>query len=233
MTCKMPKMDRSHKIYVYRAGEKKKYTSYIKKADEHTLYIYTPFHWQSRNNLTTLRLRAGEKITVHLPTPDQLIRFTSTVLPTADTHSPLIGIAFPEYLDALEMRKYNRLSKMLKTQYALIPGPGEEYTFKKAESVNISAGGMKLLAPEYIEPESQLVLQFILPMENHYSKFRLLSRVKRSDRAPQKDNTDLFHIGVEFVNITKNERDIILNYTTNQKFINNLVSMLTVKATER
>ena len=232
MTYKTPKIDSSQKIYVYRESENNEYTSYIKRVDEHALYIYAPFCWQSRNKLKTLRLKKGEKINVHLPAPGQLMKFTSTVLSTADTRSTLIGISFPEHLDEIEMRKYNRLSKVLKTQYALIPDPGEDYEFKKAESINISAGGMKLLVPELIKPGSQMVLQFILPMENKYSKFRLLSRVKRSNRVPQNTAGEIFHIGVEFVNIRKEELDIIVNYTNTRKFMSNLISMLTQKAGE-
>lgn len=232
MPYKMPEFDKSQKIYVYRESENIKYASYIKKTDGHALYIYTPFQWQSKNKLKTLRLKEGEKINVHLPLSGQLMKFSSTVLSGANHNCALTAISFPEHMDEMEMRKYIRLSKVLKIQYALVPGPDEEYEFKKAESINISAGGMKLLVPEFIEQGKQVILQFILPMENNYSKLRMLSRVKRSDRTHKNDAGNIFYIGVEFIGIKKNDLDIIKKYTAAQKYMSNLVLMLAQKAKE-
>jgi c-di-GMP-binding flagellar brake protein YcgR len=136
-------------------------------------------------------------------------------------------MSFHKHPDKVEMRKYHRLSKVLKTQYALVPKPGDNYDLKKAESINISAGGMKLLVAEYIEPGRQLVLQFILTIESNYRKLHLLSTVRRSDKAPEKGLEQMFYVVVEFENIRKNDLDIILKYTKTQKLKGKLLSMLT------
>ncbi len=229
MKTTLSKLNKSQKIYVFNEDEKTKYTSYIKKADGNALYIYTPFNWQSRNKLKTLRLKEGDRISVQLPASEQLLHFTSSVLSGTTTHCALVKISLPEHLDEIEMRKFSRLNKLLKIQYSRLPGPGENYVFKMAETLNLSAGGMKLKVPESIEPGTQLILQFILPMENNYSKFRVLALVRRSDRVHNSGEPAMFHLGVEFSNIRKSELDIILNFTNTKKYLNNLITMLTQK----
>lgn len=111
-----------------------------------------------------------------------------------------------------EKRRFMRADKILRVQYALLPGPEERPGFKKAEALNISAGGMKLAVPEYIEQGRELILQFILPVHNNYRKFKVLSVTTRTVSVEKAETADTFHVGVKFINIRKSELDVINKY---------------------
>lgn len=111
----------------------------------------------------------------------------------------------------VEMRKYIRVKKVLRVQYAVLSSLGEEPDYKTAEALNISAGGMKLAVPEFIGQGKQLILQFVLSLDNKYSRFKEISVVTRIDPTSSPDN-DMFFIGVEFTNTTKNKFEFISRY---------------------
>jgi c-di-GMP-binding flagellar brake protein YcgR len=109
------------------------------------------------------------------------------------------------------MRRFVRVNKVLRVQYTVLPAQGREgeLVHKTAELLNISAGGMSLAVPEFIGQGKQLVLQFILSMDDKYSSFKEVSRVTRT--VPSEE-IDMFHIGVEFSNIQKKNASLISSY---------------------
>ncbi|MCL6476978.1 MAG: PilZ domain-containing protein [Peptococcaceae bacterium] len=111
-----------------------------------------------------------------------------------------------------ERRRYIRTDKTFGVQYALLPAQEVKPGFKKAEALNISAGGMKLAVQEYIEQDRELILQFILPVYNNYRKFKVLSVTTRAVSVEKAEAAGTFHIGVKFIKIRKGELDAINKY---------------------
>lgn len=119
------------------------------------------------------------------------------------------SVLVSESVDRVEKRRFVRVKKVLRVQYAVLSAAvNRDAVYKTAGSLNISAEGMNLEVPEYIGEGEQLMLHFILPIDNKYTSFKELSRVTRVIAAEK----NMFHIGVEFTNIQKKNSNLISRY---------------------
>ncbi|KJS01229.1 MAG: hypothetical protein VR68_05715 [Peptococcaceae bacterium BRH_c4a] len=109
-----------------------------------------------------------------------------------------------------DKRRFVRVKRLLRIQYAIQPETGAEPLFKKAGATNISAGGMELEVDEYTGQGSRIILQFILPAYNSYRKLNVLSVVTRT--VPPAPGVGKYLVGVEFVDIKKTDHDIIIRH---------------------
>lgn len=189
------------KIFLYHEGEMTRQVSFIREIEKRAIFVDVP-------DSERLFLSAGDSIWVQLPVLGHLYQFAGSVLQPG-SHPDLLGISVPDRVDRVEMRKFVRVKKTLRVQYAVLTTNGGEPVYKSAESINISAGGMHLAVSEYIGQGEQLVLQFIISQDNKYSSFKEMSRVTSVIPAGYKD---MFYIGVEFLNIKKNKLDFISKY---------------------
>lgn len=196
------------KIFLYHEGAMTRYVSFIRVIEKSAIFVDVPEKREDGPDSERLILSVGDSIWVQLPVPGHLYQFTGSVLQPG-SHPDLLGISVPDRVDRVEMRKFVRVKKTLRVQYAVLPANGGEPVYKSAESINISAGGMQLAVSEYIGQGEQLVLQFIISQDNKYSSFKEMSRVTRVIPAGDKDK---FHIGVEFLNIKKNKLYFISRY---------------------
>ncbi|MFZ5597420.1 MAG: flagellar brake protein [Bacillota bacterium] len=208
MLSDMLKADMRPKIYVYRENSEEKYISYINRIEKNKIYINTPFRWHS---VETIRLRSGDRIRVSLPTREHLYEFKSRVVEVDDLNKN-IGISFPGQLSSADVRNFVRVNKIMTVQYALLPESGEKLTFRQADTLNISAGGMKLAMPEHMKRGKPLVLQFILPVNNKYVKIKVLSTVTRSVPVASSETANMFHVGVKFDSLKKSDHEFIYQY---------------------
>lgn len=123
-----------------------------------------------------------------------------------------------------EKRKFIRADKMLGIQYGIASGQGGEILFKKAETLNISAGGMKLAVPEYIAEGQEVVLQFILPAQNNYRQLRVLSVITRAGSLEKAETPCTFYVGVKFLNIREKELETINRFVTRSLLSKTIIS---------
>lgn len=195
----------SQKIYVLREGIMDKCVSSIENFNQNKIYISIPYCQQ-----VPLVLHRGDRIKIQLPTQEHLLEFESTVLSLAQDNITMIAIAYPDEINRVQLRKYVRLDTLLDFQYALVPEQGKEPVFKKCQALNISAGGIKLAVKEFIEQGSKIMVKFILPIRNKDISFNQLCTVRRSTVIDQRQN--LFHLGVEFVDIGRRESDLIFQF---------------------
>lgn len=86
----------------------------------------------------------------------------------------------------------------------------ESTSWEDAKIVDISGGGVKLIKQNYIEPNEMIILQFDLPIEGKVIPMELVGRILRS--IPFQGRTDIYDERIEFINITKEKRDIIVKY---------------------
>jgi c-di-GMP-binding flagellar brake protein YcgR len=195
------------KIFLCREGDITRHVSYVREIINRAIFVDLPEKKEGGPGSGKLFLSAGTSVRVQLPVLGSLYQFMGSVLQSG-SHPDLTGISVPGRVERVEMRRFIRAKKMLRVQYAVLPD-GEEPVYKYAESVNISAGGMHLTVSEYIKQGEQLVLNFIISQDNKYSSLKEITRVTRVIPAGEKD---MFHIGVEFLNMKKNKFDFISKY---------------------
>lgn len=195
------------KLFLYLEGDMTRYVSYVREVKNKVIFFDPPEKREAGPESDMLSLSDGASVRVQLPVLGHLYQFGGSVLQPGSTDLPAISV--PDRVDRVEMRRFVRVKKMLRVQYAVLSPNGEEPLYKYAESINISAGGMQLYVSEYIGQGEQLVLQFIISQDNKYSRFKEMSRVSRVIQAGGKDR---FYIGVEFLNIKKNKLDFISKY---------------------
>lgn len=207
----LPQLQPNQKVYVFDDEAATRYVSYIKAFDSHLVYLTVPLN----NALPVpshkkLSLKEGSVIKIQLPVSGQLYQFTGNVSGTSQSSERgYVVVSAPQNIERVEMRRYMRVKKVLRLKYATLSSLGEGPDYKSAEALDISAGGMKLAVSEFIEQGRQLVLQFVLSLDNKYSRFEEISVVTRSVKPPGEDT---FYVGVEFKNIKKNKSEFISRY---------------------
>ncbi|KJS17888.1 MAG: hypothetical protein VR69_03005 [Peptococcaceae bacterium BRH_c4b] len=207
MVKKMLNLRPHQKIFVLKEFDNAKYISTIEDFNNQTIYISLPLYQQ-----VPLVLHRGNKIKVQLISPDHLLEFESTVTSLAQDNIVLIGISYPNHIKRVQLRKHVRLEILLKAQYAHEPEPGQEPVFKTVDAVNISAGGIRLATREHIEHGTKLQVKFKLPIMKKDIEFNLSSVVKRTALIELRGRNNLYHVGVEFLDITRRESDQIVQY---------------------
>lgn len=106
----------------------------------------------------------------------------------------------------IQRRSFIRVVAQLKIK---VISPGNEFPAFDTYSVDISAGGLKLILPKNItlEEEQLVICSFILPLSQNDVFMQLKSRVVRiTDRISNR------YASLQFEDITENERQSIVKY---------------------
>lgn len=106
----------------------------------------------------------------------------------------------------IQRRSFIRVEAQLKIK---VISPGNEFPAFDTYSVDISAGGLKLILPKNItlEEEQLVICSFILPLSQNDVFMQLKSRVVRiTDRISNR------YASLQFEDITENERQSIVKY---------------------
>ncbi len=211
MVKKLLNLKLHQKIFVMREFDDTKYNSTIEDFNDNTIYISLPLAQQ-----VPLVLHRGNKVTIQLISPDHLLEFECTVTSLVQDNIVLIGLSYPTDIKRIQLRKFVRLDILMKVKYALKPEPDKQPEYKTADALNISAGGMKFAAREHIEHGKEILLQFTLPINKKDIKYDINCLVRRSALMEIRGKVNLYHVGVEFKDITARERDQIVQYIFQQ-----------------
>lgn len=106
----------------------------------------------------------------------------------------------------IQRRSFIRVEALLKVK---VISPNNEFSAFDTYSVDISAGGLKLILPKNItlEEEQLVICSFILPISENDVYMQLKSRVVRiTDRISNR------YVSLQFEDITENERQSIVKY---------------------
>ncbi|MFZ5646530.1 MAG: flagellar brake protein [Bacillota bacterium] len=199
------------KIYVSGPDSALRYVSHVENIYQGVIYIAPPFLIRS-GGPEAMRINRGDSLTVYIPGRQGLYRFNSTALILPEGPGGHAGISLPDHVGKTEMRSFIRVDKLLKVQYSFMPPEGEAPDLKKAEAANISAGGMKLVLPEFIEKGSEIKLQFVLPAGGSYSRIKAPSVVAWAGPADIPEENGMFFAGVKFCSIHRKQQDVIQQY---------------------
>lgn len=205
-----PKVLRFHlkeRIYDYKRNSSMEYISSITRIDRGEILMDNPFREILFGGPKKTTPKAGEREADGNQAGDQDGRLFGGGLSGRDGDEEA-GALVPGPVKEPDKRRFVRLKRLLRIQYALQPETGADPLFKRACSTNISAGGMELEVEEYTGQGSRVILQFVLPMYNSYRKLNVLSVVTRT--VPPAPGVEKYLVGVEFVDIKKTDHDIII-----------------------
>lgn len=204
-----PNVQRFHlkeRIYEYKKNSFLEYISSVTRIDRGEILIDNPFREILFGEPQKTPAKAGEREVDENLAGDQDRKSFGKGLSGRDGDDEA-GYAVPVPLKEPDKRRFVRVKRLLRIQYALQPETGVDPLFKRAGATNISAGGMELEVEEYAGQGSRVILQFILPVDNSYRKLNVLSVVTRT--VPPTPGVETYLMGVEFVDIKKTDHDTI------------------------
>ncbi len=110
-------------------------------------------------------LEIGEELMVRIASSGQMLGFWTKVLDRIDRRGTLYLLSFPEQVDALNMRKAERMNLFVPVQIRLTGGSGDGHLerFFEGALVNISVDGCRLNAKTMFEDNPWCELRFRLP----------------------------------------------------------------------
>lgn len=207
-----PKVLRFHlkeRIYDYKRNSSMEYISSVTRVDRGEILMDNPFREILFGGPPKTPPKAGEREAGENQAGDRAQKPFGRGLSGKDGEEEA-GASVPGPVEEPDKRRFVRLKRLLRIQYALQPETGADPLFKRAGATNISAGGMELEVDEYTGQGSRVILQFILPVYNSYRKLNVLSVVTRT--VPPAPGVEKYLVGVEFVDIKKTDHDIIIRH---------------------
>jgi len=205
-----PKVLRFHlkeRIYDYKRNSSLEYISSVTRVDRGEILIDNPFREIYSAQRKKTPPKAGEREADETQARAQKPFGRGLFGRDGDEEARAL---VPGPVKEPDKRRFVRVKRLLRIQYALQPETGAEPLFKRAGATNISAGGMELEVEEYTGQGSRVILQFILPVDNSYRKLNVLSVVTRT--VPPAPGIEKYLVGVEFVDIKKTDHDIIVRH---------------------
>ncbi|MFZ5595976.1 MAG: flagellar brake protein [Bacillota bacterium] len=199
-------LELNKKIYVIKAGSNTQYVSSVEKLDGDEITIADPiFHSSS------MKASVGDRLTVRVPLETHLIEFSTEIVRKTVDNIIFYVIRRPESFRRIQLRKDVRLNLTTDVLYSRLPCSPKGPQYKKALMLDISAGGVRISAPEPLKEGEQILLKFDLPIRNTVQTFQLESVVVRANTFY--DHTPPVHqAGLKYTNITESQKDNIYNY---------------------
>jgi c-di-GMP-binding flagellar brake protein YcgR len=201
----------NRKIDVARVGEKAYYFSQIQDVTDQYVAIQIPY-----SQKLPLRLESQTTVVVKVFCEDALYRFTSVVLAAVKDTIPVYFLAYPQEVERVQLRQHVRFPIALQFYYQeLEPEPEESPDsslpdLKKALSIDISGGGMQILAETSLALGSLLHIQLTIPVRGCVQDISVTGRVKRSIQI--NDNNWQCQAGIAFEDITERDRSKIISF---------------------
>ncbi|MEW6172056.1 MAG: PilZ domain-containing protein [Bacillota bacterium] len=196
----------SQRIEIALVGIPDYFVSIVEDITADEIFIGVPYR-----GLAPLVLSPGDRVKVNFPGDGEMFTFESMVTGRREAGVPLYGLTFPEKIERIQRRRDVRLFALHEIQYAEVPTGREPPAFKKAKALDISAGGLRLVAENEYPPGTILLVKFTLPMRNSHLETLTRARVVRKEPILL-DNQQLFHLGLEFVDLPQSQKDKIFSY---------------------
>ncbi|ABB15255.1 flagellar brake protein [Carboxydothermus hydrogenoformans] len=183
---------------------KKSFPAQVQEVKEKTFLILGPF-----DRGTLLFLYPAQEVLIEYVAEECRYQFSTRVV--RRLQKPFFGyellLPAPDEIQRIQLRRYVRVKKVLDVFYALVK-KDEELNWKKGKSVDISIGGIKLATNEPLSVDACVKLRFYIELKGNVVEFVLDGLVKREEK---KEN-HVYHYGIEFVNISRQEQDTLFAY---------------------
>ncbi|MEW6181672.1 MAG: PilZ domain-containing protein [Bacillota bacterium] len=196
----------SQRIQIALVGIPDYFVSVVEDITANEIFIAVPYR-----GLAPLVLSPGDRVKVNFPGDGELFTFESTVTGKRESGIALYGLSFPEKVERIQRRRDVRLFVLHEVYYAEVPAGKEQPVFKKAKALDISAGGLRLVAENDYPLGTILLIRFTLPMRNNALETFTKAKVVRQEPILL-DKQRLFHLGLEFIDLPQGQKDKIFSY---------------------
>lgn len=192
------------------SNKHKCYYSSIQDVGKSSFYIMVP----SLLNKPLL-LQQGEQVYVQVIGNNELYCFNTVVLGKKEEQIFLYSLAIPEIIERVQQRKYVRLATLMEVDYAEILEDKIPLEYIKSRCLDLSGGGIRLAVNRPYLPGSKIAIRFQLPLKGRKIVIEVNSRVVRVETVEEKKER-IYHLGLEFENITRKQQDEIFAYIFNK-----------------
>lgn len=196
----------SQKITVTRdEKDPQEYTASIEYSGPRGLSITLPMRNQS-----AMELKRGEEVFLKVITESSILEFKSRVKSLTTDNIILVNLENPTDFKRVQRRSSFRLKTVLSVQIAPVHGDGEkEPRFVRATALDISAGGMEVVARFQCQKDDLLLVKFDLELDKKtVFKFLVEARVRRITQ----ESATKYKLGLEFQNLSDKDTDKIYRY---------------------
>lgn len=169
------------------------------------LAITVPLH-----NQVPLELFPGEEVLIRIPTASFIVEVKSRVRSYTKENIILINLDPPVFISRIQRRTAYRLKMLLNIQIAPLPEKElEEPKFSPATALDISAGGMEVLATYHHAINDVVLVKFSMDIQKH-APYTICTkaRVRRSVR----ESRTKHKLGLEFIDLSRAETDHIFRF---------------------
>ncbi|MBF7081945.1 PilZ domain-containing protein [Desulfallas sp. Bu1-1] len=195
----------SQKIQVAKKDSKDLFNSSIQDIKNGVISIAMPYLKER-----PMVLRRNDEVTVRFTLDESSYMFETRVLGEARDNIILYRLAYPAEINRVQQRMHVRLQVMMDIQYAVLERDNKAMTYKKATTVDISGGGMKIAVRKRIKENTLIKVIFTLPLRSRPERMELAARVVRSQKVDP--GKELYHLGIKFENINFGQEDKIVRF---------------------
>ena len=122
----------------------------------------------------------------------------------------MLHISIPEVAERFQKRGLFRIKVNLTATVRLVDSEGKIDAPKRVPVVDLSGSGLAFAWPKSVGLESDAALE--LNDIPGIGTLEVMTRVMRSTRIEREDDTPIYHIGVQFQEISRSMRDKIIRY---------------------
>ncbi|GAB6158009.1 PilZ domain-containing protein [Desulfotomaculum varum] len=198
------------KITVIPTDQNENYFSTVYDIDDRGIYVPIPF---AGNH--PLVLSQGQRVHVKYMGEDSSYMFVTEAIGRKIEQDKLPMYIFKHPAEGavqrIQMREFVRVPAMLEVQYLPLPEK-DRGTVKKAYTVDISGGGMKIAVKEPVPQGSTLLVCFSLYIKakKKQQEFRLQAAAVRCKLVDEEAR--VYHVGLKFLDITRAQQDLIMAF---------------------
>ena len=123
---------------------------------------------------------------------------------------PVLHISIPEVAERFQKRGLFRIKVNLTATVRLVDREGKIDAPKRVPVIDLSGSGLAFVWPKQVSHDMEAALEINdIP---GIGTLELMTRVMRCTRIEREDDTPIYHIGVQFQEISRSMRDKIIRY---------------------
>lgn len=207
----MEKLNVGKKVFITPLDRDEQYVSSVYDIDAKGIYVPIPYA-----DKMPLILGHGERVRLKYMGEGSAYLFVTEAVGRKAEQDKLPMYIFKHPLESeitrVQLREFVRVPVMLEIQYAVPPAKNEPPVFKKAVSVDLSGGGLKMAVKENMHKGTIVLLSFSLNIKAKKKKeeFRLLGKLVRCELVDE--DARVYHAGFSFLDIRPQQQDLIMAY---------------------
>ncbi len=190
------------------------YNSRVINSEDNELIVAAP-----RNDHGAIPLQKNDLLSVCVFKKDAMYEFQSKVISPATRDFAYITMYIPHLIKRKQRRADFRISINIPVEVLYFYRNGVPVAACTMNSIDLSAGGVKIETSEEFKAEKKYQMIIVLPLENETEEIYVEAEVVRSERDPNPEpgSVDLYWTAFKFNDIPENKKQKILKFIYKQQ----------------